>query len=231
MSVYPKLSIKNWAVDDRPREKLLIKGNQALSDAELLAILIGSGNRDESAVELSKKMLVEVSNNLNELGKKSIKDLTQFRGIGYAKAITIVAALELGKRRKMSEIYNRKKVTSSQDVFEYFQPFLTDLPHEEFYVLFLNKSNKILGQQQISKGGIASTIIDVKIILKSALESLASSIILAHNHPSGNTLPSDSDKKITQKLIDSASLIDVEILDHIILGDDKYFSFADKGLL
>jgi len=228
MSLENKLSIKNWAVDDRPREKLLNKGISALSDAELIAILIGSGNREESAVELSKRILNSEKNNLNELGKKSIEDLTQFKGIGEAKAISIVAALELGKRRKLAEIIDKKQITSSKDIFEYFYPMLGDLKYEEFWILTLNRSCKVIEKHKISQGGISQTIIDVKLIMKIAIEKLAEAIVLCHNHPSENLEPSKQDNIITTKIIDAAKVLDIKVLDHIIIGDKNYYSFADN---
>jgi DNA repair protein RadC len=225
------LKIKDWALDDRPREKLLNKGIQSLSDAELIAILIGSGSRNETAVELSKRILAKISNNLNELGKLSIKDLMEFKGIGEAKAISIVAAMELGKRRKVSEIIEKKQITSSKDVYELFVSNLGDLHHEEFWILFLNRSNKIIHQMRISQGGVSGTVIDVRIVLKNAIERLASGIILCHNHPSGNTKPSQSDIDITKKLSTAAKFMEISVLDHLIVCDGKYFSFADEGLL
>lgn len=229
MEEYSTLKIKDWAVEDRPREKLLKQGINTLSDAEIIALLIGSGTRNESAVELSKKVLKTAENNLNELGKLGIPDLTKMKGIGEAKAITIMAALELGRRRKISEIINKKKITQSKDVFELFQPITGDLPHEEFWILLLNRSNRIIERFKISQGGVSGTVIDVKIILKYAIEKLASSIILCHNHPSGNRNPSNADDSITEKLIKGAELIDIKVLDHIIIADTNYFSYADEG--
>ena len=226
-----KLSIKEWAAEDRPREKLLQKGTSSLSDAELLAILIGSGTRDESAVDVSKRILDTAGNNLNELGKLSINDLRKQKGIGEAKAITIIAALELGRRRKIADIVEKKKITSSNDVFNLFQPLLGDIPYEEFWVLFLNRANSIIEKMRISMGGVAGTVIDVKIILKHALEKLASSVILCHNHPSGNIQPSKSDIEISKKLKEAASLMDISVLDHIIIADTRYLSLADEGIL
>lgn len=231
MSDYKKLSIKDWAVEDRPREKLLSKGINSLTNAELIAILIGSGNRNETAVELSKRILDNVENNLNTLGKQSVKDLQKEKGIGEAKAISIMAALELGRRRKTADILKKPKVTSSNDVFEIFEPLLGDLPHEEFWILLLNRANKIIDKFKISQGGIAGTVIDVKLILKQAIDKLASSIILCHNHPSGNIHPSNSDTDITKKLKDAGQLMDIAVLDHIIVTDKKYYSFADEGNL
>lgn len=229
MENHSSLSIKDWAVEDRPREKLIKKGVQSLSDAEIIAILIGSGSRNESAVELSKKVLKSANNNLNELGKLNIPDLTKMKGIGEAKAITILAALELGRRRKISEIITKKKITQSKDIFELFQPILGDLPHEEFWILLLNRSNRIIEKLKISQGGVSGTVIDIKIILKQAIEKLASSIILCHNHPSGNRNPSNADDSITKKLKRGADLLDIQILDHIIVADLEYFSYADEG--
>lgn len=231
MEKYSNLTIKDWAVEDRPREKLVKKGVQSLSDAEIIALLIGSGTKNESAVELSKKVLKSANNNLNELGKLNIRDLTKMKGIGDAKAITILAALELGRRRKISEIITKKKITQSKDVFELFQPTIGDLPHEEFWILLLNRSNRIIEKIKISQGGISGTVIDVKIILKHAVEKLASSIILCHNHPSGNKAPSNADDTITNKLKSGAELLDIQVIDHIIVADVEYFSYADEGKL
>ena len=225
------LTIKEWAEEDRPREKLLSKGIASLSDAELIAILIGSGNTNESAVELSKKILKSVSNNLNELGKSSVNDLQKFKGIGEAKAINIIAALELGRRNKSSEILNKTKIESSKDVFQLFHAKLAHVPHEEFWVLFLNRSNKIIDQLRISQGGISGTVADIRIIMKQALEKLASSIMIIHNHPSGNNKPSKSDIEITNKLKEAGKTMDINVLDHLIITELHYFSFADEGLL
>lgn len=224
-------SIKNWSEDDRPREKLINKGRSTLSDAELIAILIGSGNREESAVGLSKRILAATSNNLSELGKRSVKDLKKFKGIGEAKAVSIVAALELGRRRKEGDTLSRKRITSSSSVYELLHPIIGDLPHEEFWVVYLNNSNKILDKQQLSKGGITGTLVDVRLVLKTALELNAVGIILAHNHPSGTLKPSKSDMQLTQKLKGAAASLDVKVLDHIIVTEKAYFSFADDGLL
>lgn len=231
MAEYKNLTIKDWALEDRPREKLLGKGINSLTDAELIAILIGSGNRNESAVELAKKILKGVKNNLNELGKLTIEDLMASKGIGEAKAVTIIAALELGRRRKQADIMEKKKISGSKDVFEFFQPVLADLPYEEFWILLLNRSNKIIEKFKISQGGISGTVIDVRMILKNAVEKLASSIILCHNHPSGNLQPSEADKKITTKLKDAANIMDMQVLDHLIITDSSFYSFADEGIL
>ncbi|MBN1250579.1 MAG: DNA repair protein RadC [Bacteroidales bacterium] len=226
-----RLSIKNWAIEDRPREKLLLKGINSLSDAELIAILISSGSFEETAVELSKRIISSVDNNLNQLGKLSIKDLQKFKGIGQAKAISIVAAMELGRRRKLSEIIIKENIQSSEQAYEIFNPVLEDLPHEEFWIAFLNRANKVIAKTRISQGGIAGTVIDVKIIMKLAIENLASGIILCHNHPSGNKKPSNEDIKITNKLIEAGKLLDISVLDHIIIANSSYFSFADQGLI
>lgn len=227
----PTFSIKNWSQDDRPREKLRDKGKSVLSDAELLAILIGSGNRRESAVDLSKRIMSSVNNNLSPLGKLSIKQLMEFKGVGEAKAITIVAALELGRRRRMEEALVISKIASSKNVFDYMQPVIGELPHEEFWILYLNNSNHILLKQQLSKGGITGTLVDIRLVLKQALELNAVAIILAHNHPSGTLKPSDADKKLTQKLKKAAESLDIKVLDHLIITEKAYFSFADENLL
>lgn len=225
------LTIKSWAEDDRPREKLSSKGRNALSDAELIAILIGSGSRNESAVELSKKILASVNNNLSELGKLSITDLIKFKGIGDAKAITITAAMELGRRRKESESNKKEKITTSKDAFEILQPLLADLPHEEFWMLLLNRSNQVIKKENISRGGVAGTVVDAKIVFKSAIENLASGIILCHNHPSGNLKPSAEDIKLTKNLKEAGKILDIAVLDHIIIADKNYYSFADETIL
>ncbi|MBU2949502.1 DNA repair protein RadC [Tamlana agarivorans] len=224
-------SIKHWSQDDQPREKLLIKGKMALSDAELVAILIGSGNRDESAVALCKRILASTNNNLSALGKLSIKQLMAFKGIGEAKAITILAALELGRRRRGEEALDRKKITSSKSVFELMQPIIGELEHEEFWIIYLNNSNKVIQQNQLSKGGITGTLVDVRLVLKTALEVGATGLILAHNHPSGTLIPSEADKQITQKLKVAAQSLDIKVLDHLIITEKAYFSFADETFL
>lgn len=225
------ISIKNWSEDDRPREKLLNKGRSILSDAELVAILIGSGSREESAVGLSKRILAEAQNNLSELGKLSIKDLMKFKGIGEAKAVTIAAALELGRRRGSTEALSRKRIKTAKDAFHIMQPIIGDLPHEEFWILFLNNSNKVLRTEQISKGGLTGTLVDVRMVLKMALELNAVAMVLAHNHPSGVLKPSQADKRLTSKLDTAASSLDIKVLDHIIVTEKQYFSFADAALL
>ncbi len=231
MNTFKKLNIKDWAVEDRPREKMLAKGARSLSDAELIAILIGSGNVDETAVELSRRILTSTGNSLADLGRKGVDYLKTFNGIGEAKAVAIVAALELGKRRKEAEVFIKKKITGSNDVAEYFQPLLGDLNHEEFWILLLDRGNKIIDNFMVSQGGISGTVIDIRLILKSAIEKLASSIILCHNHPSGTMQASDADLKITQKIKDAAKLMDISVLDHIIIGQNSYLSLADEGIL
>ncbi len=224
------LSIKNWSEDDQPREKLMLKGKQVLSDAELVAILIGSGSRSESAVKLSQRILSSVDNNLNALGKLSIKQLTEFKGIGEAKAISIVAAAELGRRRRAEETVELAKITSSKAVFEIMQPIIGELVHEEFWVLFLNNSNKVIYKSQISKGGITGTVVDVRMVFKMALEQNATSIILTHNHPSGKLEASDADKKITQQLKLAGNQLSISVLDHIIITENGYLSFQDENI-
>ena len=224
-------SIKNWSQDDQPREKLRDKGKLTLSDAELVAILIGSGNRNESAVDLCKRILASVDNNLNALGKVSLKHLMEFNGIGEAKAITTTAALELGRRRKFEDEVKQEKITSSRDVYDIMQPVLGELSHEEFWVIYLNNSNKVLLKQQLSKGGITGTLVDVRLVLKQALEVGATALILCHNHPSGTLKASEADKKITQKLKTAGLTLDIKVLDHIIITEKAYFSFADETIL
>lgn len=224
-------SIKNWSQDDQPREKLFNKGKAALSDAELVAILIGSGNREESAVALCKRILASTENNLSALGRLSIKQLTAFKGIGEAKAISIIAALELGRRRRGEEALEKKKITSSKSVFELMQPVIGDLEHEEFWIIYLNNSNKVIQKNQLSKGGITGTLVDVRLVLKNALEVGALGLILSHNHPSGTLRPSEADKNITQKLKVAAQSLDIKVLDHLIITEKAYFSFADENIL
>ncbi|SHM63757.1 RadC family protein [Flavobacterium saccharophilum] len=221
--------ITNWSEDDRPREKLMLKGKSVLSDAELIAILIGSGSRNESAVDLSKRILAS-ADNLNVLGKMSISQLMNFKGIGEAKAITIIAALELGRRRRAEDAVELVKITSSKRVFEIMQPIIGELPHEEFWVLFLNNSNKVISKSQLSKGGISGTIVDVRIVFKLALENGATGLILCHNHPSGNLQPSDADRQITKKVKQAGDSLDVKVLDHLIITETKYYSFVDEGI-
>lgn len=225
------LPIRDWANDDKPREKLAQKGRSVLSDAELLAILIGSGNRQESAVQLSQRILSTVDHNLNELGKLSINQLKKFKGIGEAKAITIAAALEVGRRRRSQEGPKVEKIGSSSDAFVMLYPVIGELQHEEFWVLYLNNSNKVVHKSQLSKGGITGTLVDVRLVMREALELGAVAIILAHNHPSGSLKPSSSDRQITKKLKIAAEALDLKVLDHLILSQHQYLSFADKGML
>ena len=224
-------NIQSWAEEDRPREKLMLKGKAALSEAELIAILINSGTVDLTAVDVAKIILKSVNHNLNDLAKLSIKDLSKFRGIGEAKAISIVAALELGRRRKEQDRPQRAKVTCSRDAYNEMIPHLIDKPHEEFWILLMNRANEILRPVQISTGGVSGTVADPKLIFKQAIEHLASSMILFHNHPSGNLTPSQADKDLTKKLKDAGRLLDIPVLDHLIFTDKAYFSFADEGIL
>jgi DNA repair protein RadC len=225
------LPIKSWSLDDRPREKLIEKGNKSLSDAELIAILLGSGSRDESAVDLAKRLLRFSNNNLNQLARLSLHELQNFKGIGEAKSVSIAAALELGRRRRLESALEIPKISSSKNVFELMQPLLADLNHEEFWVLFLNNSNKILTKQQLSKGGFTGTLVDIRLIFKKALEVAATALILCHNHPSGKIKPSLSDKKLTKKIIDAGIVMDIKVLDHLIITEKLYFSFADEGII
>lgn len=223
--------IKSWAVEDRPREKMILQGHKALTNSELIAILIGSGTRKESAIEVAQKVLKLADNNLNNLGRKTLKDLQKIAGIGEAKAISIMAALELGRRKQQTEALERKKISSSSDAFAYFQPLIGDLPHEEFWVLILNRANKILGSERISSGGVSGTVADIKMVFKYALDNLSSAIIVAHNHPSGNLMPSQADKKLTKKIKEAGTVLDVSVLDHIIVTDTDFFSFADEAMM
>jgi len=222
--------ITNWSEDDKPREKLMLKGKSVLSDTELIAILIGSGSRNESAVDLSKRILASVDNNLNALGKLSLSQLMQFRGIGEAKAISIIAALELGRRRRGEDAVELKKITSSKIIFEIMQPIIGELPHEEFWIIYMNNSNKVISKSQLSKGGITGTLVDVRIVFKTALEIGATALILCHNHPSGTLIPSDADKQITRKLKLAGDSLEIKVLDHLIVTETSYYSFADEGI-
>jgi DNA repair protein RadC len=224
-------SIKYWAEDDKPREKLMLKGKAALSDAELIAILLGSGSRNESAVELSKRILKSVDNNLNALGKLSVKQLMTFKGIGEAKAVTIAAAAELGRRRREEDAVELKKITSSRAVFDIMQPIIGELQHEEFWIIYLNNSNKVIYKSQLSKGGITGTVVDVRIVFKTALEHSAVGIILVHNHPSGVLQASDADKQTTRQLKAAGHALSIAVLDHVIVTEKGYLSFADEGIL
>lgn len=225
------LKIKNWSPEDRPREKLLLKGTHALSDAELVAILLGSGTATTSAVELAKRVLQTVDYKLNELARLSVKDLRRVKGIGEVKAITIIAALELGRRKRDSDPEEKPRITGSRDVFEILKAHLLDIPHEEFWILLLNRANRVIKKHQISQGGVSGTVADPKIIFKVALGELASGIILAHNHPSGNLTASQADIDLTKKLKEAGKLLEIQVLDHVIIAGQKYYSFADEGIL
>ncbi len=231
MSEYKSLSIKNWALEDRPREKMMYKGSKSLSSAELIAIIIGSGNRKQSAVEVAKMLLADNNNDLNELAKRSIKDLMKIPGIGSAKAISIIAALELGSRQKAFPSKQKMKISSSMDAYERLQPYVENLNHEEFWVVYLNRGNKILEIKNISSGGITGTVFDMRLVFKDAILLESTNIILCHNHPSGNLTPSESDKDLTHKTRDAGKLMSIEVLDHLIIADKGYYSFADEGLL
>lgn len=226
------LSIKSWAEEDRPREKLLLKGKAALSDAELIAILLRTGVKGTSALDLARKVLDKVSGNLNELGKLSVNDIRKLeKGLGDTKSITIVAALELGRRRQSEDIREKPLIRSSRDSFDYIYPEMADLSHEEFYMLYLNKSNRVITHRHISKGGVSGTVADIKIILKYGLELLSSAMIAVHNHPSGNLKPSQADVDLTHQLKEAAKWMDIALLDHLIIGDKNYYSFADEAIL
>jgi DNA repair protein RadC len=224
-----KISIKSWALDDRPREKLVTKGKTSLSNAELLAVLIGSGNREESAVELSKRILRSVNGNIHELEKMSVEKLVSFRGIGVAKAVAIITALELGRRREQQLGAKILKIGNSKDVYTLMKPILADKSYEEFWIVYLNNANKVLAKQLSSRGGITATIVDVRLLFKRALELSAVGIIVCHNHPSGNIHPSASDRKLTEKIKQAGKSLDIQLLDHLIIGEKSYFSFADQG--
>lgn len=231
MNAYSSRPMKTWAVEERPREKVMANGVQYLSDSELLAILLGSGTRNKSAVELARQILLEAGNTLHGLGRQTISDLLRIKGVGPAKAISVLAAMELGRRRSGIRQPERTPVKSSKTVFNLFYPLLGDLDHEEFWLLMLNRANKVLGRSKVSQGGLSGTVIDTRIILKKALDNLSSSIIVCHNHPSGNNQPSDADVKITEKLKKAAEMLEIKLLDHVIIADKSYFSFADEGLI
>ncbi len=225
------LTIKDWAEDDRPREKLMDKGAQLLSNAELLAILLGSGTKTETAVDVAKRVLAIAKNDLAELGKKTLSDFMQIKGIGEARAVTIMAALELGRRRRSEKSMEPDKISGTIDVADIFTTLLGDLPYEEFWVLLLNRSNKIIEKRKVGQGGLSATVVDARLIAKLAINSLASSVVVVHNHPSGNLQPSAYDKQITDKLSEALSLFDITLIDHIIVSSDGYYSFAEEGLL
>lgn len=224
-----KLTINQWAEADRPREKMMSKGADALTDAELLGILIGSGNTEESAVELMRRVLSACDNNLNELGKWDVRRFSAFKGMGPAKSLTIMAALELGKRRKLQELKERPQIGYSKDIYDIFHPLLCDAPHEEFWVLLLNHGCKVIDKVRISSGGIDGTYVDVRTILREALLQRATQIALVHNHPSGNPRPSGEDKQLTANIVKGAQTMNIRLADHVIVCDGKYYSFADEG--
>lgn len=224
------MTLREWAQDDRPREKMMLKGSQSLSDAELLAILISSGNKNETAVELSRRILHDCGDNLHQLARLSINDFCKtFKGVGPAKAITIIAALELGKRRKIEESLERKQISSSIHLFELFEPYLSDLNHEEFWVALLNGANKVIAVKRLTQGGARQTVVDLPMLLKMAIDNLASNIAVAHNHPSGQNRPSHEDEQITKRIKTGCEAIGINMLDHIIIAQNKYFSFSDEG--
>ncbi len=231
MSYNTKTTIKTWAEEDQPREKLLLKGKSSLSDAELLAILIGSGSTDLTAVDLCKMILNEYKNNLNELAKCSVNDFIKFKGIGEAKAVTIVAAIELGRRRKEAEVLKKVKISSSIEAYNFLKPYLMDLDHEQFWILLLNRNLELIKPIQISSGGVSGTIADPKIIFKYAIENLANAIILTHNHPSGNLKPSEADIHLTKKLKQASQLFDINLADHIIFTNHGFYSMSDQNIL
>lgn len=225
------VSVKNWALEDRPREKLMLNGASTLSDSELLAILIGSGTREKSAVQVCQDILGEADNDLNKLARFGVSDLTKIKGIGPAKSITIVAALELGRRRKVADVKENRKITSSRDAYHILYPCLSDLNHEEIWALLMNRSNQVVKKMLVSRGGISSTVVDIRLILREALNVYASAIILGHNHPTNNLSPSEQDLKITSKLKAAAKLMDINLLDHLIICGNKYYSFADENVM
>jgi len=231
MKTYHSHALTTWAVEERPREKVMANGVQYLSDSELLAILLGSGTRNQTAVELARTILQVSGNSLQTLGRQSIRELVRIKGVGPAKAIILLAAMELGRRRAGMHPAEKIPVKSSKTVFNLFHPLLGDLDHEEFWLLMLNRANRVLGRYKVSQGGLSGTVIDTRIILKKALDNLASSIIVCHNHPSGNMQPSDADVKITGKLKKAAEMLEIKLLDHVIIADKSYFSFADEGLI
>ncbi len=225
------ISIPHWAEEDRPREKMMQKGAEALSDAELLAILIGSGNTDESAVALMRRVLAAAGNDLNQLAKWELRDFARFKGMGPAKSVSLLAALEIGKRRRLAQQSERAVVRSSQDIYGIFHPLLCDLPHEEFWVLLLNQAARVIDRVRISRGGIDQTTADVRSILREALLQRATQLALVHNHPSGNPQPSQDDRRLTQRTAEAARLMNIRVLDHVVVCDGCYFSFCDEGLL
>ncbi len=227
-----RMTIRDWAEDDRPREKMLSKGAQSLSDAELLAILIAIGNKNETAVELSRRILHDCGDNLNELARLTISDLCKrFKGIGQAKAITIMASMELGKRRKLATTLERKQIKTSLHLYELFEPHLADLPHEEFWLGMLNSANKVIDVKRLTQGGASQTVVDLPMLLRFAIEKSASIVVVAHNHPSGQNRPSHQDVEITKQIKAGCVAVGISLLDHIIIAHDKYYSFCDEGKL
>ena len=225
------MSIKFLAEDDRPREKFLLKGKNSLSDAELLAIILGSGNREDSAVELGRKILGSVENNWHNLSLLSLSDLMKFKGVGEAKAISIAAALEIGHRRAAQEVPEKIQIRESKDIYKVLQPYLSDLQTEEFWAVFLNQNNRIVGKARLSAGGINQSVVDVRILFKTALEHLSTAIAIAHNHPSGNLKPSQEDLRITKQIADAGKILNIQLLDHLIISQNAYLSFADENIL
>ena len=230
-TIEPKLSIKTWDEADQPREKMIAKGKAALKDAELIAIMIGSGTVGENAIDLADRILQSVNGDLSELGKRSLKDLMKFKGIGEAKAVTIAAALEIGRRRQFSDVVKRDNITSSRDIYDIMLPKLIDISHEEFWVILLNKAHNVIGKQCISTGGVNGVFVDAKMVFKPAVDVLAPSIVLVHNHPSGNLKPSVEDVNLTQKLKEAGRLLDVSVIDHVIIAHTGFYSFNDDGAL
>jgi DNA repair protein RadC len=225
------LPITNWAEEDRPREKLMAKGVDSLSNAELLAIIMRSGSPEDNAVGLARKILADFDHNLSELGKATFAQLTTYRGMGEAKALSVVAALELGRRRITGEIIEKKRFTNSMEIFMLFRPILSDLPHEELWILFLNNSSRYVDKQRLCTGGLACTMVDVRRIMKMAIELFAPRIVLCHNHPSGNLKPSESDQRLTRKIKEGGALLDIQLVDHLIIANHTYYSFADDNKL
>jgi DNA repair protein RadC len=231
MESYKSVTIKNWAVEDRPREKMLLKGIQSLSNAELIAVMIRSGSRDQSAVDLARQVLYTAGNDLDKLGRYDVHELKKIKGIGEAKAVTILAALELGRRRMSSSADDGGRITCSSDIFNLMYPLVGDIAYEEFWIIMLSRSNKPVEKKKISQGGISGTVTDIRIIMKSAIDNLSCSLVLCHNHPSGNIKPSEADISITRKIKESAGMMDITLLDHVIIAGRNYFSFADEGMI
>lgn len=229
---YPqRLTIKAWAEEDKPREKLMLKGRQSLTDAELLAIILGSGNANQTAVELAQTILKAHQNSYHNVAKQSVKDLCKFKGVGPAKAVSVVAALEIGRRRQSEQVEVKPQISSSKMAFGVLHPYLQDKVTEEFWIIFMNQNNRVIRLHQLSQGGIAGTVVDTRIVFKEALSCLATGMILCHNHPSGNLKPSEQDKKLTKRLVEAGKILQISVTDHLIIGNGAYFSFADEGLI